>query len=430
MTIQSPIKQSQCHQAANHQSVEMLKVSMNQAQINDEYNQDDPLKSNMITFCGSSYETPIYHDAATDSSIFMEHIDHMLVEYMCQQTAPSTYRLAGETLAKSNLNPNAKEFRPKVPPKTDCFVSQGHIVNNRQLDEAESSEKYENCHGAMTTNVSCMGEINLIYSYSHSTSSFSETTLKVALDECGTLSTESKSVMQMTSNLLPSVTQFEPFKTDGVDSEVCFDSQPRQRSISSSSLDSDSLSRNLSECSDDSYIQFDTRSDVKVSEKGAESENYMYTKLLKAKALELRISSDFEEDEIEDLSDEEGFDEICFEEDLLGLQSPLRVENLIHPNSIQLRDVEDDLKQVLKQKNTSWNEETMDIKRKSEVKVRFSDDPDLVVYEPANLVKSLKQARISDFKRRQADLERLERVLSPVLTQEHRAKIYKRFNAS
>ena len=78
-----------------------------------------------------------------------------------------------------------------------------------------------------------------------------------------------------------------------------------------------SLSRNLSECSDDSYIQFDTRSDVKVSEKGAESENYMYTKLLKAKALELRISSDFEEDEIEDLSDEEGFDEICFEEDLL-----------------------------------------------------------------------------------------------------------------
>ncbi len=40
------------------------------------------------------------------------------------------------------------------------------------------------------------------------------------------------------------------------------------------------------------------------------------------------------------------------------------------------------------------------------------------------------QARISDFASRQADKERRERLLAPILTKEHRDKVYQRLQAT
>jgi len=49
---------------------------------------------------------------------FMELVDNLytssLVQYVCAKTRPSDHRLAAEVLARSNLNPNAKEFTPVV----------------------------------------------------------------------------------------------------------------------------------------------------------------------------------------------------------------------------------------------------------------------------------------------------------------------------
>ena len=48
--------------------------------------------------------------------VFMEFVDTLytstLVQYVCERTAPSEHRMAAEVLARSNLNPNAKEFNP------------------------------------------------------------------------------------------------------------------------------------------------------------------------------------------------------------------------------------------------------------------------------------------------------------------------------
>ena len=55
--------------------------------------------------------------------------------------------------------------------------------------------------------------------------------------------------------------------------------------------------------------------------------------------------------------------------------------------------------------------------------VRFSDNI-IIILEPDHISEHLKQSRISDFSRRQADMNRMERMLSPILSIEHRKKIF------
>merc|ERR1719507_2125263 len=68
--------------------------------------------------------------------VFMEFVDTLytstLVQYVCERTAPSEHRMAAEVLARSNLNPNAKEFNP----------SQDLDLSKQEL-EADSVKKSE-----------------------------------------------------------------------------------------------------------------------------------------------------------------------------------------------------------------------------------------------------------------------------------------------
>jgi len=57
--------------------------------------------------------------------------------------------------------------------------------------------------------------------------------------------------------------------------------------------------------------------------------------------------------------------------------------------------------------------------------VKFSDNP-VIILEPENLAEDLQNARLSDFKQRQADRERMERLLGPILTPTHRQNIYRK----
>jgi len=57
--------------------------------------------------------------------------------------------------------------------------------------------------------------------------------------------------------------------------------------------------------------------------------------------------------------------------------------------------------------------------------VKFSDNP-VIILEPENLAEDLQNARLSDFKERQADRERMERLLGPILTPTHRQNIYRK----
>ena len=57
--------------------------------------------------------------------------------------------------------------------------------------------------------------------------------------------------------------------------------------------------------------------------------------------------------------------------------------------------------------------------------VKFCDAPTIIL-ELDSLAADLRQARLSDFKQRHADRERMERLLAPVLTQTHRQNIYRK----
>ena len=57
--------------------------------------------------------------------------------------------------------------------------------------------------------------------------------------------------------------------------------------------------------------------------------------------------------------------------------------------------------------------------------VRFNENI-TIICEPEHLQEDLKLARNSDFFHRQLDFQRLMRLISPVLTNEHRKKIYEK----
>jgi len=74
--------------------------------------------------------------------VFMEFVDTLytstLVQYVCERTAPSEHRMAAEVLARSNLNPNAKEFNPSQdlsPQGEKLFV--GGIKGRTEGEEGE-----------------------------------------------------------------------------------------------------------------------------------------------------------------------------------------------------------------------------------------------------------------------------------------------------
>lgn len=51
-----------------------------------------------------------------------------------------------------------------------------------------------------------------------------------------------------------------------------------------------------------------------------------------------------------------------------------------------------------------------------------------VIYEPADISQDLRKCRVNNFIQRKADAARLERLLSPILSPEHRNKIWKKIH--
>jgi hypothetical protein len=59
--------------------------------------------------------------------------------------------------------------------------------------------------------------------------------------------------------------------------------------------------------------------------------------------------------------------------------------------------------------------------------VSFNLTPN-VIYEPAEISQDLQKCRLNNFMQRKADAARLERLLSPILSPEHRYKIWKKIH--
>jgi len=76
--------------------------------------------------------------------VFMEFVDTLytstLVQYVCERTAPSEHRMAAEVLARSNLNPNAKEFNPSQDLSPQELKVRCSSANDPEGDVKSSSQ--------------------------------------------------------------------------------------------------------------------------------------------------------------------------------------------------------------------------------------------------------------------------------------------------
>lgn len=56
-------------------------------------------------------------------------------------------------------------------------------------------------------------------------------------------------------------------------------------------------------------------------------------------------------------------------------------------------------------------------------KVHFNNTPS-IIFEPLDISYYLQLSRISNFNQKRADKDRMEKLLTPILTTEHRCKMY------
>lgn len=92
----------------------------------------------------------------------------------------------------------------------------------------------------------------------------------------------------------------------------------------------------------------------------------------------------------------------------------------------------DDISQILLNANATWNKNyqginEMDAHKKTSVSIAPSESF-IFIYEDPELSEALVEARKSDFPRRQADKQRMEMLMAPIFTKEHRQRVWERIN--
>jgi hypothetical protein len=309
----------------------------------------------------------------------MDFVETTIVQYVCQRTNPSPFRLAAEILARSKLNPNANEFTPMV--KTPAVIE-----TESKIEEKNASEH--------------LGEY-------------------VKDDNTKLVDMEEK----------PDIEETMIHKENEVQQGCVEKGDP---------LDEDPNCSKLVQCnaSDNSLC------DLKLICDGDNSGNDCFNE---------DSDDDCFSDEYDDDSDwdsEEQSTGQCVEidpsefEDLFP--SPLLVTNLricqakssnpglkicqvTEPSSATKHEL-NPLNRTISEINSQFFDQDQIISSccKDSIKcVKFCDDVD-VINEPEDLAEDLQNARISDFPARQADRERMERLLAPIMTTMHREKMFKK----
>jgi len=324
--------------------------------------------------------------------VIMDFVDNLytssLVQYVCYKTRPSANRLAAETLARSNLNPNAKEFKP---------VTKG-IGSEPEVSSPRAEE------------------------------------LIPEVLEPIVLAEESSPVME--GEQLISDKQ-EQVKSEG--EEIPPEKEPF--------LLVPTVQNNTDEMSVYSF------EDVEQSESCSDNSNCDIEEggswFVSPIPLEDSESEDWWDSDEEPGTPGQEIDPSEFEDlfpcGLLVSNLPCKSSRLPEVSTVTCnpsleRESCPSFKSVacitltcnpaqsnspLDRVNRIFNEAFPDKEcvKKSAVKVHFSDEIDYL-YEPEELAQDLADARVSDFKQRQVDRERMERLLAPIFTTTHRKKMF------
>lgn len=308
------------------------------------------------------HQFPPLHQELTgyqvDVSDYQEHfvtniidiVEDSLVEIVCNRSSnPSPHRLAAQTLANSNLNPNAKEFTPKEVIES-VIVDPTDSVDEDKIDECIPDDSIE-------------FRDDLTFKHSDNIQR-----PKDSIDEDVPSSSNTCAFL-----IIPGAHE-EDSSDDDDDNEDDSDWWDSDEEANGQCIEIDpSEFQDLMPCP--FYV---SSLPCKKSSTLSSSDCISTT--------EVNTSLETCVDEIEKSSDE-------------------RINKI---NELYFCD-NDDLCATAKK-----------------CKVQFCDNLNVVIEEPDDISEDLAIARVSDFKERQADKERMERLLRPVFSPLHREKMFKK----
>jgi len=331
----------------------------------------------------------------------MDFMEITIVQYVCQRTHPSPFRLAAETLARSKLNPNAKEFTPMV--KTNSVIKgDGEMEEKKrcrtpeqsdEMDEGESIEESSN-HLDLYLVTENKGNVGIRIETTNERQQTSSTEQKLVADEPNCSNVEGKSSEYISHEELM---QYNASDNSFCDSNITTD---ENHFVLLNEDDSDD------DCFDDDDDDSDWDSDEQSTGQCVEIDPSEFEDLFPSPLLmtNLRVCKT-----------KSSNPELLFCPVIQSQSTTL--DNLSNQPSRTISDIN--------KKLFDQDQAIPRSCRKSDKSVQFCDDVN-VIEEPDDLADDLQNARISDFPGRQADKERMERLLAPILTEVHRGKMYQK----
>jgi len=326
------------------------------------------------------------------TGVIMDFVDNLytssLVQYVCYKTRPSANRLAAETLARSNLNPNAKEFKPVVKDvlsdpeelssQAEKFVPEANEVDVQAEEGFPTEDKDQECKAEEKIIQSNDAEI-------HTDKEPSSPVPKVDITD--KTSVDNSKVVKQPESCSDSS------KCD-IKEEISWIGEPSEDSDSEDWWDSDE-EEPLTPCQDIDPSEFEDLfpCGLLVSNLPCKSS------CLPSTLVTVSCSPALQRD-----SNPNFTSVACI---TLAPSKPITSNNPVDRANRIFKEAYSDVDSV----------------KPSPVKVTFCDDIKYL-YEPEDLTQDLAEARVSDFKQRQVDRERMERLLAPVFTTTHRKKMF------
>jgi len=308
----------------------------------------------------------------------MEFVETTIVQYVCQRSHPSPFRIAAEILARSRLNPNANEF---TPTKKDATVI-----------ETDPEEIELHC------SMPICDSTDLSNSFDFDNSSDPETSTRMHEEKelIGKASEEQNTNSGEKDDPPMKLVKCEEdnFICDIENNEVC-----------------DSFGDSLSDDSDDDCMSDDYDDDD--SDWDSEEQST-------GQCVEIDPS------EFEDL-----FPSPLLLSNLSICQSKssspktkIFTESPFNSSKIEVNSCSNAIGEINKKYFDQKESSSVSCIKSKTYCVKFCDDV-VVIEEPEDIAEDLQNARISDFPARKADQERMERLLAPILTKVHRDKMFK-----
>jgi len=326
------------------------------------------------------------------TGVIMDFVDNLytssLVQYVCYKTRPSANRLAAETLARSNLNPNAKEFKPVVKDvssdpeelssQAGKFVPEANEVDVQAEEGFPTEDKDQECKTEEKIIQSNDAEI-------HTDKEPSSPVPKVDITD--KTSVDNSKVVKQPESCSDSS------KCD-IKEEISWIGEPSEDSDSEDWWDSDE-EEPLTPCQDIDPSEFEDLfpCGLLVSNLPCKSS------CLPSTLVTVSCSPALQRDSSPNFTSV-----ACI---TLAPSKPITSNKPVDRANRIFKEAYSDVDSV----------------KPSPVKVSFCDDINYL-YEPEDLTQDLAEARVSDFKQRQVDRERMERLLAPVFTTTHRKKMF------